>query len=158
MVREIAFLCAESILGGRKPLLLDVTSSNRGVLFPRMDSTHRNSISLTTGIINLTLVGGSGYTTGTYTISFSGGGGTGAAGTVTVVTGQYGSYIISNYGSGYTSAPTATISAGAGSGGSITVNIPSIEGLTIFCTNCIANDGSTGVIQTHSSSAWRNLY
>lgn len=32
------------------------------------------------------------------------------------------------------------------------------DGLIIFCTDCTATDGSTGVSQTYSSSAWRNHY
>jgi hypothetical protein len=31
-------------------------------------------------------------------------------------------------------------------------------GLIIFCTDCTATDGSTGVSQTYSSSAWKNHY
>lgn len=31
-------------------------------------------------------------------------------------------------------------------------------GLMLFCTDCTATDGSTGVSQTYSSSAWRNHY
>lgn len=32
------------------------------------------------------------------------------------------------------------------------------DGLIIFCTDCTATDGSTGVTQTYSSAAWRNHY
>lgn len=32
------------------------------------------------------------------------------------------------------------------------------DGLQIFCTDCTADDASTGVTQTYSSSAWRNHY
>jgi hypothetical protein len=31
-------------------------------------------------------------------------------------------------------------------------------GLIIFCTDCTATDGSTGVSQTYSSSTWKNHY
>ncbi len=36
--------------------------------------------------------------------------------------------------------------------------ITGINGMEIFCTDCIATDGSTGVSQTFSSSSWRNHY
>lgn len=32
------------------------------------------------------------------------------------------------------------------------------KNVTIFCTDCTATDGSTGVLQTYSSGAWRNHY
>jgi hypothetical protein len=32
------------------------------------------------------------------------------------------------------------------------------NGLIVFCTDCTATDGSTGVSQTYSSSTWRNHY
>lgn len=81
-------------------------------------------------ITSLTLVGGSGYTPGTYALSVTGAGaGSGFAGTVTVNgSGVLSSYAITNVGKLY--PQTATISipagAGAGSGGSITPNIQTI--------------------------------
>lgn len=53
-------------------------------------------------------VGGSGYTTAT--VAFSGGGGSGAAGTVVLTGDVVTSITITDHGTGYTSAPTATIS------------------------------------------------
>lgn len=141
------------------PAALDVTSLTKGFLPPRMTQTQRDAIVLSSNIISLTLVGGTGYTNGTYSISFSGGGGSGAAGTVVVSGGIYSSWVITNYGTGYTSTPTATISAGAGSGGSITVVLPELRGLTIYCTDCTATDASTGVMQTLQNATgpvWKN--
>jgi hypothetical protein len=59
---------------------------------------------------------GTGYTSAP-TVSFSGGGGSGAAGTAAVAADGkvYGVYI-TNYGSGYTSAPTVSFTGGGGSG------------------------------------------
>ena len=57
--------------------------------------------------------GGSGYT-GTPTAAFSGGGGTGAAATVNVVSNVVVSLTVTDWGSGYTSAPTIVISGGGG--------------------------------------------
>lgn len=33
-----------------------------------------------------------------------------------------------------------------------------VNGMQVFCTDCIATDGSTGVSQTYSSTSWRNQY
>lgn len=69
---------------------------------------------------------GSGYTTGVHALVFTGGGGTGAAGTVTVNLFQntLAKITMTSYGNGYTSAPAITFpTAGAGTGGSITVTI-----------------------------------
>lgn len=132
------------------PAALDVTSTIKGVLIPRVTTTERDAIPISTNIISLTLVGGTGYTNGTYTISFSGGGGSGAAGTVVVTAGTYSSWVISNYGTGYTSAPSATISAGAGSGGSITVVLPDLRGLMVYNT-------TIGRHQYHDGTSWVTL-
>ncbi|MEQ1824089.1 MAG: lamin tail domain-containing protein, partial [Fimbriimonadaceae bacterium] len=50
------------------------------------------------------------------TVTFSGGGGSGAAGTATVVSGKITGLVITNAGSGYTSAPTITLAGATGSG------------------------------------------
>ena len=80
-------------------------------------------------ISSLTLVGGSGYTNGTYALSVSGAGsGAGFAGTVTVSGGALTSYAITNVGKLYPQTATISIPAGAGGGsaGSITPNIQTI--------------------------------
>jgi hypothetical protein len=63
--------------------------------------------------------GGTGYTSGT--LIFTGGGGSGAAGTFIAASGIITSVTLTSGGSGYTTAPT--ISAAAGSGASITAAI-----------------------------------
>jgi len=55
--------------------------------------------------------GGSGYTTAP-TVTFSGGGGTGASATANVAIGAVGSLTMTSAGSGYTSAPTVVFSSG----------------------------------------------
>ncbi|MBF8720187.1 phage tail tube protein [Pseudomonas guariconensis] len=59
--------------------------------------------------------GGSGYTTPP-TVTFSGGGGTGAAATAIIQGGAVVGFTITNEGSGYTSAPTITLADGDGTG------------------------------------------
>lgn len=61
--------------------------------------------------------GGSGYTTAP-TVTFSGGGGTGAAATAIIQAGAVVGFTITNEGSGYTSAPTITLADGDGTGAS----------------------------------------
>lgn len=57
------------------------------------------------------------------TISFSGGGGSGAAGTLNIVDGKIKSVTITNAGTGYTTAPTITISTITGSGASLQASV-----------------------------------
>lgn len=63
--------------------------------------------------------GGSGYTSAP-AVSFSGGGGTGAAATAIVANGRVTGITITNAGSGYTSAPTVAFSGGGGTGAAAT--------------------------------------
>jgi len=60
------------------------------------------------GLTGISGSGGSGMTVGAYPLAFTGGGGTGAAGTLTVLTATSFSVVLTNQGSGYTSAPTVT--------------------------------------------------
>jgi parallel beta-helix repeat protein len=67
--------------------------------------------------------GGSGYTSAP-TVSFSGGGGSGAAATAYVGTGgAVTSILMTNHGSGYTSTPTVSFSGGGGSGAAATAQV-----------------------------------
>lgn len=65
---------------------------------------------------------GSGYTSAP-TVSFSGGGGSGAAATAHIAGGKVVRYTVTNRGSGYTSPPTVTVSGGGGSGAKATAFI-----------------------------------
>jgi hypothetical protein len=67
------------------------------------------------------LTPGSGYTAPT--VSFSGGGGSGVAATVTQSGGAVNTISFSSYGSGYTSAPTATISDPSGTGATLACGV-----------------------------------
>jgi len=62
---------------------------------------------------------GTGYTSAP-TVAFSGGGGTGAAGTAIISAGAVTGVTITNPGSGYTTAPTIALSGGAGTGATAT--------------------------------------
>lgn len=63
------------------------------------------------------IVPGTGYAA-SFPVTFTGGGGTGAAATGTAVSGKITSVQMTAQGSGYTSAPAAVFTAGGGSGGS----------------------------------------
>ncbi|HEV8432004.1 MAG TPA: C25 family cysteine peptidase, partial [Thermoanaerobaculia bacterium] len=83
-------------------------SINNGAVITNSATGTVNSITLATP--------GSGYTTGA-TVAITGGGGSNATATATVVGGVVTAITINNPGSGYTSTPTVTISpVGAGSG------------------------------------------
>jgi FtsP/CotA-like multicopper oxidase with cupredoxin domain len=69
--------------------------------------------------------GGSGYTSAP-TISFVGGGGTGAAATATVSGGKVTYVALTNPGSGYTTAPVVTFTSGGGTGAIATADFQSI--------------------------------
>ncbi|MCB8874781.1 right-handed parallel beta-helix repeat-containing protein [Acidisoma silvae] len=79
---------------------------------------------------------GSGYTAAP-SVTFSGGGGNGAAATAFVINGTVIGFRMTSLGTGYTSAPTVTLSGGGGSGASATavIGIPVSTGrrLTIYC-------------------------
>lgn len=81
------------------------------------------------------LSGGSNYTAPT--VSFSGGGGTGVAATLGVTDGAVTSISFTNFGSGYTSAPSASILDATGTGaaiqiGAVNVNTYEILGIALI--------------------------
>jgi len=80
------------------------------------------------------LVGGAKYTS-VPTVAFSGGAGTGAAGTAIVTDGRVTGVTITNAGSGYTSAPTIAFSGGGGSGAAGTVMLSGATFGSVTITN-----------------------
>lgn len=82
---------------------------------------------LDSSIHSITLTAaGSGYTNGTYSLSFTGGGGTGAAGTYTVAGNVVTSLSLTSVGSGYTSTPTIGFPSGGGTGATAGCSINAI--------------------------------
>lgn len=81
-----------------------------------------------TGVSALTIAaGGSGYANGTFALTATGGGGAGFAGTATVAGGAITSVVITNPGSGYTTAPTISLAGlSGGTGGSVTATIAEV--------------------------------
>lgn len=90
-------------------ITVSTTGSTKGaLLMPVMATT--KSINKNVIIVN----GGTGYTNGSHSLVFTGGGGSGAVGTATVSGGVVTAITISNGGTGYTSAPTITLAGTAG--------------------------------------------
>ena len=88
--------------------------------------------------------GGSGYTSAPV-VSFTGGGGSGAAATATVAAGQVTAITMTSGGSGYTSAPTVAFSGGGGS---------SARGTAVIG----GPDDNTGEPEMISNKSRRNTY
>lgn len=98
---------------------------------------------------------GTGYTPGTYALGFSGGGGTGAAGTYTIgIGGGVTGYSITNNGSGYTSAPAVSFPSGGGTGAAATANLfgSGASGISLVASNSVASvtvvNGGSGFTST----------
>ena len=98
--------------------LLMITNSDQGYITTP-------TITITSGITGTSnLLGGSGYTNGTYPLGISGGGGSGCTGTFTISSGGLASITIVDAGTGYTSAPTLSFDgAGPGTGASATATL-----------------------------------
>ncbi len=81
-------------------------------------------VSTSSGVVSVSVTaGGSGYTSGA-TVSFTGGGGTGAAATATVVANIVTAITVTAAGTGYTSWPTVVVTpVGAGSGATAQANL-----------------------------------
>ena len=90
------------------------------------------TITITSGITGTTsIVGGSGYTNGTFPLGISGGGGSGCIGTFTISSGGLTSISITNAGTGYTSAPTLSFPNAGGTGASATATSVSRQSGTV---------------------------
>ena len=89
-------------------------------IFVHWDGT----VNPTGGVRSVTVgSGGTGYTNGT-AVTFSGGGGSGAAGTINVSSGVITSVSITSQGIGYTSAPTVSVTGGSGASLTAVIEIP----------------------------------
>lgn len=102
----------------------------------------------TSGVASITITNG-GTTYGTPpTVTFTGGGGTGAAGTATVSGGVVTGVTITNPGSGYTSAPTVGFTGGGGSGAAGTAVLSTFK---VWTFNPATDSADT--LQTYSMEA-----
>ncbi|MBW4023633.1 MAG: right-handed parallel beta-helix repeat-containing protein [Proteobacteria bacterium] len=97
-----------------------------------------NAVNYAPYVTFLTLTaGGSGYSTAP-TVTFSGGGGSGATATAFITNGIVIGFRMNALGSGYTAPPTVILSGGGGSGASATafvgVPVPANRRLRVFCS------------------------
>lgn len=109
----------------------------------------RAAIATRVGSVTLTAAG-SGYTDGTYDLSFSGSG-SGASGTYTVSGGVVSSLSLDTNGTGYSTAPTVSFPSGGGSGASATALLDA--NLTAYPLDPIPADTHQWLIwnqQTHN--------
>lgn len=86
--------------------------------------------------------GGTGYTSAP-AVSFTGGGGTGAAATSTIADGAVTSITITNVGSGYTAEPTVVFTGGAGTGAAATVIVSTVAAATAIVWPSITPNPTT---------------
>lgn len=119
---------AHSVLTNTTVASVTLTAGGTGYMNPLVTCTDGtatasvNAVIAPTKVASLTISShGSGYSSPT--LSFSGGGGSGATGTATISTGTVTGVSLTNPGSGYTSNPTVTTSGGGGSGAVITATI-----------------------------------
>jgi hypothetical protein len=99
----------------------------------------------TSGSVKSVTVGGSGTGyTNSDPIIFTGGGGSGAAGTIQVTSGNITGVTVSNGGSGYTSAPTLTLTTSGGSGNTLTAVI----GKAVASVTVTAKGSAYGIAPT----------
>ena len=90
--------------------------------------------------------GGSGYTSAP-TVSFTGGGGTGAEATATVSSGAVDSVAIANAGEGYTAAPAVVFTGGAGSGAAATAVLKHDLGGTVLKAGAVVETTASALAQ-----------
>lgn len=130
---------------------------------PRLLAAPGFTSQTTSGISALNIVnGGSGYANGTFALTATGGGGTGFAGTATVVGGIITSVAITNRGTGYTSAPTISLAAlTGGTGGSVTATYGSVGNAVVaalagICPRLLAHAVVDGPGTTRAAAqSWR---
>lgn len=122
--------------------VLDLQSTTKGFQMPTQTTTQILAMGVVSKITGLT---GSGYTVAP-TLSFSGGGGTGATATCSISGGTL-VYTVTNGGSGYTSDPTLIYTGG------------STGGVTATASVSISLDGHDGLLAYNStlhSPTWYN--
>lgn len=89
------------------------------------------------GQVTGALINSGGTTYTAPTVAFSGGGGTGAAATLTVKAGVITAITFTSFGSNYTSSPIATITDSTGSGASISVGVINVNTYDVLNINII---------------------
>lgn len=140
------------VIGGgngsqKSSVALEITGTTKGILPSRINTGNRDVMSST--VQDVTIVnGGTGYTSAP-TITASGGGGTGATFTVTVLGGVIQTVTVTNGGSGYTSPPTLNITGGGGSGGVIQAGL--------LPNSLVIHNTTTNRLNQYVSGSWKEV-
>lgn len=146
---NIATGSSSSIYNINQSAIFDVnTSSNKGMIIPRLTTTNRNNIVLT-GVVEGTIAAGTAYTNGTYyTVPLTGGSGSGATARIAVSGGLVASVVILAPGTGYVvgNALSATLPAGSG----FTYTLTKVTGEV----GMMIGNSTTGTIDFYNGTAW----
>jgi hypothetical protein len=107
------FLASTINLAANSNLYTPVGASEQQLTLNFCQNATPRTVTPQTGVIGLTsTTAGSGQTNGTYPVNAVGGGGTGATASVIIAGGTLAGSTVTNFGTGYTSPPTFTVSAG----------------------------------------------
>lgn len=108
------------------------------------------------GVTGVTGGGGTGYTNGTFPLVFAGGGGTGAAGTVTVTGGVVGTPVVTSKGYNYTSAPTVT-APGVTGGTGAAAYVATISAAPTTTSTFVSSTGTIATVRVNLPDGTRVL-
>ncbi len=141
-----------SFYTGSYPVSPDITPS--GILLVSLPLSPVSGVASFAVQSGLVLSGGTGGTDGVYSLTITGGGGTGAAGIFTVVGGVLTTIAINNNGYGYTTPPTFSGFTNAGLTGASAM--PVMTGILVF--NAISSataiaTGTAGFVRVSTSSS-----
>ncbi len=130
-----------------EPLFTDPTTGAQ-----QADSMAANLSNGAGSVVSVTLTnGGAGYATPP-TVTFTGGGGSGASGTSTI-SGTVSQINVTNAGSGYTSAPAVTITGGGGIGATATATFGGVASVNVTNGGSGYPTNGTGVVFTGGGGA-----
>ncbi len=136
------------LYNGTQPATPDTALSGNTLLSTMTgNATAFAASAVTNGVNNLTGgLGGTGMTptNGTFAVAFAGGGGSGAAALAVVSSGAITGYIITNPGTGYTSAPTVSLAAGGGTPPTAPTAVLGV----VLAANAITQDSSAAASGT----------
>lgn len=130
--------------------IVQINSTAKGVLLPRMTSAQRNSVGV--GVTSIAVTnGGSGYTSAP-AVNITLGDGYGATATAVVSGGVVTAVNITRAGNGYTSAPNIALTGGGGSGATATATIGGTPP-----TGLIIYDTTLNHLCFYNGTAWQRI-
>jgi len=148
------------------PVMGQVTATDLEYMFApsplvvQMDPPTFNAVSTATainygaakdgGVTHISVTaGGTGYTSAP-TVTFTGGGGSGAAATAYIANGAITGIVVTNVGTGFTSEPAIGFSGGGGSGAAATAVVNThLLSVTVTYTDALASNVAVGMLVGH---------